>query len=230
MEFVTFENITAPNGKLPVNTSGGNIAECYMHGLELVNEAVRQVRGDSTCQVPNCENRAGGLRPDGLTGQRPDRPSACRDGARRSDGLPKRNSTCPKDYPAPRAQRDGLGQGILGRDEAPRTRGAALQRLRNVPMGPRMDLPQDAIRSISDGKRSPAAVACIAGSEPGIRSIRRCGRRVPISSRWWNSPTPAISGWSAICSVTRIRIRRLTPTSKRSSKTILTRRWCNGGS
>ena len=55
MEFVTFENITAPKGKLPVNTSGGNIAECYMHGLELVNEAVRQVRGDSTCQVPDCK-------------------------------------------------------------------------------------------------------------------------------------------------------------------------------
>ncbi len=66
MEFVTFENITAPKGKLPVNTSGGNIAECYMHGLELVNEAVRQVRGDSTCQVPERENLAGGLRTDGL--------------------------------------------------------------------------------------------------------------------------------------------------------------------
>ncbi len=55
MEFVTFENITAPRGKLPINTSGGNIAECYMHGLELVNEAVRQVRGESTCQVPDCK-------------------------------------------------------------------------------------------------------------------------------------------------------------------------------
>jgi acetyl-CoA acetyltransferase len=55
MEFVTFENITAPKGKLPINTSGGNIAECYMHGLELVNEAVRQVRGESTCQVPDCK-------------------------------------------------------------------------------------------------------------------------------------------------------------------------------
>lgn len=55
MEFVTFDNITAPKGKLPVNTSGGNIAECYMHGLELVNEAVRQVRGESTCQVPDCK-------------------------------------------------------------------------------------------------------------------------------------------------------------------------------
>jgi acetyl-CoA acetyltransferase len=55
MDFVTFENITAPRGKLPINTSGGNIAECYMHGLELVTEAVRQCRGTSTCQVPDAK-------------------------------------------------------------------------------------------------------------------------------------------------------------------------------
>ena len=52
-EFMTVENFRAPNGKLPLNTSGGNLAECYMHGLELITEAVRQVRGDSTNQVPD---------------------------------------------------------------------------------------------------------------------------------------------------------------------------------
>ncbi len=52
--FCTVENLTWPNGRLPINTSGGNLAECYMHGLELVNEAVRQVRGESTCQVKDC--------------------------------------------------------------------------------------------------------------------------------------------------------------------------------
>jgi acetyl-CoA acetyltransferase len=55
MDFFTFDNLTAPGGRLPINTSGGNLAECYMHGLELIIEAVRQVRGTSTCQVPDAE-------------------------------------------------------------------------------------------------------------------------------------------------------------------------------
>ncbi|MDR8731465.1 MULTISPECIES: thiolase C-terminal domain-containing protein [Burkholderia] len=50
-DFLTLENLTAPSGRLPLNTSGGNLAECYMHGLELVLEAARQVRGTSTSQA-----------------------------------------------------------------------------------------------------------------------------------------------------------------------------------
>lgn len=51
-DFLVPGNLMAEGGRLPLNTSGGNLAECYMQGLELVIEAVRQVRGTASCQAP----------------------------------------------------------------------------------------------------------------------------------------------------------------------------------
>lgn len=54
-EFIAFENLIAPSGRLPINTSGGNLAEGFVHGMGLVNEAVRQIRGTSPNQVPGAD-------------------------------------------------------------------------------------------------------------------------------------------------------------------------------
>ncbi|MCH8258249.1 MAG: acetyl-CoA acetyltransferase [Proteobacteria bacterium] len=54
-DFFALDNLIASTGKLPLNTSGGNLAECYMHGLGLNIEAVRQVWGESSNQVVNAD-------------------------------------------------------------------------------------------------------------------------------------------------------------------------------
>ncbi|MGH7895950.1 MAG: thiolase C-terminal domain-containing protein [Candidatus Binatia bacterium] len=39
-------------GRLPNNTSGGSLSEAYVHGINLIIEAARQIRGTSCNQVP----------------------------------------------------------------------------------------------------------------------------------------------------------------------------------
>ena len=49
-DFATVENLSI-GGRLPINTSGGLLGEAYIHGMNGITEAVRQVRGTSCNQV-----------------------------------------------------------------------------------------------------------------------------------------------------------------------------------
>lgn len=44
-----------PDGALPTNTSGASLSEAYVHGMNLIVEGVRQVRGESVNQIRGCE-------------------------------------------------------------------------------------------------------------------------------------------------------------------------------
>jgi acetyl-CoA acetyltransferase len=54
-DFATVENLSI-GGRLPINTSGGLLGEAYIHGMNGITEAVRQIRGTAINQVPDVEH------------------------------------------------------------------------------------------------------------------------------------------------------------------------------
>ena len=54
-DFATVENLSI-GGRLPINTSGGLLGEAYIHGMNGIAEAVRQIRGTSCNQVDDVEH------------------------------------------------------------------------------------------------------------------------------------------------------------------------------
>lgn len=50
-DFVADGNIRWPDGRIPVNTHGGNLSEAYLIGMTHIREAVEQLRGTAVNQV-----------------------------------------------------------------------------------------------------------------------------------------------------------------------------------
>jgi acetyl-CoA acetyltransferase len=54
-DWATVERLSL-GGELPINTSGGLLGEAYIHGMNGITEAVRQVRGTSCNQVDTVDH------------------------------------------------------------------------------------------------------------------------------------------------------------------------------
>ena len=54
-DFVREPGALEVGGRLPLNTHGGQLGEAYIHGMNGIAEAVRQVRGTSVNQVPGAQ-------------------------------------------------------------------------------------------------------------------------------------------------------------------------------
>ena len=55
-DFIKGGRLRWPDGDFPINTSGGNLSEGYLHGMQNNIEAVRQLRGTARCQVPGARH------------------------------------------------------------------------------------------------------------------------------------------------------------------------------
>ena len=54
-DFVCDGHIDGPSATIPTNTAGGSLSEAYIHGFNLILEAVRQLRGTASNPVENAE-------------------------------------------------------------------------------------------------------------------------------------------------------------------------------
>ena len=141
-DFVADGNIEL-GGRLPINTHGGQLGEAYLHGMNGIAEAVRQVRGTAVNQVPGTRARRRHGRHRGadqrsdprrrpLTGPRGQPATAA---LRRGPGRPRRRRPpsatsrsprpgCRHERARPRRRRPSRRRPAASRGPAPRRREA----------------------------------------------------------------------------------------------------------
>ena len=54
-DFVSVEELSL-GGRMPINTNGGLLGEAYIHGINSIQEGVRQVRGTAVNQVATVDH------------------------------------------------------------------------------------------------------------------------------------------------------------------------------
>ena len=142
--------------------------------------------------------------------------------------MAERKYYLPEGLPTPRAQRDGLDKEYW---DATRRHELVAQRCNACgafQWGPEAVCHKcHSIDSGGPGFRDVAA--CIAGSEPGIRSILRCGRLSLLVAVVELADADDIRMVGNLVGEPT-QIRHLMLKSRRCSKIIRTRRWCSGSS
>ena len=196
-----------------------------MHGLELQIEAVRQLRGQSTNQVPGA--RVGMV----ISGPMVTPVSSML--ARHGDVLVSAPAYyLPAGLPRPVAEPDGLDTPYWEGTRARELRDAALPSVPRLAVGPRVDLSRlPGLRPGVGGGRA-ARHDLFLGARVASRASRAARARAVRGGRWSSCRTRATCAWSATFSAIRSRRCRSARRSRPCSRPTTTRRrrsrWCTG--
>ncbi|WP_409362821.1 thiolase C-terminal domain-containing protein [Bradyrhizobium diazoefficiens] len=177
-EFLRLENLIAPSGRLPLNTSGGNLAECYMH-------AGARGRAPGAWYL----DQSGDAKRGG-DGHRRRRPAISFSAQRRRYEWPQKSDLSSRRLPIPVAEPDGLSAPYWAGLRESRLMAQRCSHCDSWQFGPEW-VCHRCHASIPNGSRSNHAAGSSVGSASGIPPTPRSGTMVHTSPSWWRYLMPA---------------------------------------